>query len=456
MAGYTNEGVHYDVDAMTVTRKGDSVQSWVRETLPRSQRDANGKSYVVSFTERLDDCANRRFALGAIIRRDAKGAVVGNGSAAAGWQEIVPSSIAESLSRTVCAVAFPPKEQAFVTNATEGQWTLLGPSADKKFQLFLRTDRILKTEGVVLAETRSDYAQTEWMAGLPIRHVVTASAIDCAKEQYATLGSDFYVAPGARVKAVRNDGAKLAFQPIAAGSFLHNSLPQICSSAVALQPKAPPASKPDVSIGFGTAWGVTKGYLVTAHHVIDGAGSILIYRDGEKIGAAKVVADDPANDIAVLKMTTSAPVLVVLPLATHSPALGRSVFTLGYPHPVDLGEKVKMTAGQVSSTAGPGDDPRFLQISVPVQAGNSGGPLIESDGSVVGVIDLKLVQFPEHGSRETDQPQMVNYAVKVSYVRPMLEDLPDLGNYELIKVSAKSGDLVAATQRAVFMVVVTP
>ncbi len=113
-----------------------------------------------------------------------------------------------------------------------------------------------------------------------------------------------------------------------------------------------------------------------------------------------------------------------------------------------------MTAGQVSSTAGYQDDARYLQISIPVQQGNSGGPVIGWDGAVVGVVEAKLMKFDGHEAKPA--PEMVNYALKASYVRPMLEDLPDLANYTVIKASGNADQLVADARKAVFMVVVEP
>jgi S1-C subfamily serine protease len=108
----------------------------------------------------------------------------------------------------------------------------------------------------------------------------------------------------------------------------------------------------------------------------------------------------------------------------------------------------------VSSTAGYQDDARYLQISVPIQQGNSGGPVIAWDGSVVGVVEAKLTKFGE--AKEKLAPEMVNYALKAAYLRPMLEDLPDLANYTVVKATGGKDQLIEAARAAVFMVVVIP
>src|SRR3569623_988169 len=108
-----------------------------------------------------------------------------------------------------------------------------------------------------------------------------------------------------------------------------------------------------------------------------------------------------------------------------------------------MAQAVKMTSGQIISISGMQDDTRMLQISVPVQGGNSGGPVLGWDGSVVGVVDSKLQKLDEAGEVV---PQNVNYAAKASYLRPMLDDLPDLGDYEPVKAGASQEQTVAAVR----------
>lgn len=445
----------YETDFSTLDVKEEVVRSWTRETLSRPARDAaNGKRFTVAITRRSDDCQRRKFALGDFIRRDEHGVVVSQGKGGSGWMEVVPGSVSESIWRTVCAATKPPMEDPWLASITDGTWRSLGLSADRKFTLSARMDRIAKLpSGLVLSVVRSDYAKPEWIDGYPVRHIVTASAIDCTNEKTASAGIDLYVASSLRVKAVRLDPKPADFAPVAPGSFLSANLREICASAVTVKD---PDSEDGGNVFTGTAWGVSKGYLITASHVIQDGKKIVVYRGGEPIGDAKVVLNDQANDLAVLKFSRAhAAKLKVLPLAEHGAALGRSVFTLGFPVPGVLGQRIKMTAGQVSSTAGLQDDARFLQISVPIQQGNSGGPIIGWDGVVVGVVSSKLTRFGDDDEEQPIKPENVNYAVKSSYLRPMLDDLPDLGNYEVVKAVAGQEQFVADASAAVFMLVVT-
>jgi len=145
---------------------------------------------------------------------------------------------------------------------------------------------------------------------------------------------------------------------------------------------------------------------------------ILLSKDGTKIPAS-VAMDDAINDLVLLKPESSKHLPPALPLANGPAQVGEQVFTVGYPHPNMMGVEPKLTQGIVNARTGLRNDPRVFQISVPLQAGNSGGPLVNMNGAVVGVVEAKLnaaMVFKWTG----DLPQNVNYAVKVAYVRVLL------------------------------------
>lgn len=185
-------------------------------------------------------------------------------------------------------------------------------------------------------------------------------------------------------------------------------------------PSENPPSSQEEPKGSGSGFVVADGYIVTNWHVVDKATRISIITSlGRTSG--KIVASDQSNDLAVIRCMDRLP----SPLAVRSSRgtkLGTEVFTIGFPDPTLQGFSPKFTRGEISSTAGPADDPRYFQISVPVQPGNSGGALCDPDGNVIGVVAAKLdaqVAFKESGSL----PENVNYAVKSSYVLALLESL---------------------------------
>jgi S1-C subfamily serine protease len=103
--------------------------------------------------------------------------------------------------------------------------------------------------------------------------------------------------------------------------------------------------------------------------------------------------------------------------------LGDSVSTLGFPNPELQGNAPKFTRGEINSLAGLRDDPHRFQISAPIQPGNSGGPLLDRSGNVVG-----LVQSTLNDARQLLAtglvPQNVNYALKSEYLVRFLQSVP--------------------------------
>jgi S1-C subfamily serine protease len=336
-----------------------------------------------------------------------------------------------------------------------GAWRDLGESKDRSYRVWIKTSEIVKLDnGYVVAIVRSDFKEPDIEEGFAVRYAVTAYATDCQAGQTAVMGEDLYVAPKLRVVSRRVDPEDADFVPIPPKSFLGRYWKDICKAArpVSADDDGDDAGDDGAGMVSGTAWGVDKGYLATAAHVVKDAKRIEVYRDGKKIGEAKVAAVDQANDLAILDFTSGRPApLKVLPLSSRPAALGGAVFTLGYPAPELLGQAVKMTSGQVNSTAGMQDDTRMLQISAPVQTGNSGGPVLGWDGAVVGLVDMKLDKLDEEGR---ERPQNVNYAIKAAYLRPLLEELPDLGRYEAVKPGPGQEETVAAAREAVFMLLV--
>jgi S1-C subfamily serine protease len=180
------------------------------------------------------------------------------------------------------------------------------------------------------------------------------------------------------------------------------------------------AADPPVSVG--TAWPVATGYAVTNHHVIDGKRTVrLVSRKGREL-TARVVASDPVHDIAFLKVTDVDALPEALPLSTHRAPLGTSVFTIGFPRIDIMGKSPKLSQGIIASENGLLDDPDTYQISVPIQPGNSGGPLLNMRGEVVGMITAMLGQISDESVEAYPIPN-ISYALKIEVVRNCLENL---------------------------------
>lgn len=173
----------------------------------------------------------------------------------------------------------------------------------------------------------------------------------------------------------------------------------------------------------GTGFAISKDSLiVTAYHVIKDAKSIKVYLANDSFVSARVLYGDPVNDLAVLKIETTTPnFLQIAPL--RSIKTGDRVFTMGFPVSSILGKEAKYTEGVVSSLSGIKGASSLLQITVPVQPGNSGGALVNEIGEVVGIITSSAAILPFIEQSGT-LPQNVNWAVKADYLRPLVE-LPE-------------------------------
>ncbi|MBX3387726.1 MAG: SEL1-like repeat protein [Phycisphaeraceae bacterium] len=188
---------------------------------------------------------------------------------------------------------------------------------------------------------------------------------------------------------------------------------------------------------FGSGFFVTTdGYFVTNHHVVDQATRIRIITP-KGTYSARVVRTDPANDLALLKAEGRFSALHVR--GSTGLRSAERVSTVGFPNPDLQGQAPKYSSGEIAALTGPGDDPRFFQISVPVQPGNSGGPLVDSSGSVVGVIVGKLDAVKT--LRITGQiPENVNYAIKGNLLVNLLESVPNLPDQLIARPTAPPGD----------------
>lgn len=180
----------------------------------------------------------------------------------------------------------------------------------------------------------------------------------------------------------------------------------------AIKMKSEAESKP--TMWSGTGFALAENHIVTNYHVVEEAKNIYIQGingDFNNKYKASVVATDKFNDLAILKVdganiSTSIPYSV----NTTTSEVGEEVFVLGYPLTSTMGDEIKLTTGIISSKSGFQGDMSLYQISAPIQPGNSGGPLFDSKGNIIGIVSAK------HQGAEN-----VGYAIKTSYLKNLIE-----------------------------------
>jgi S1-C subfamily serine protease len=173
----------------------------------------------------------------------------------------------------------------------------------------------------------------------------------------------------------------------------------------------------------GTAWPISSRYVVTNSHVVaEGSKVTLVSAQGQEIPASAVLRDK-TNDIVILEIKEPHVLPPAFPLSQSHARLGTSVFTIGFPRVDFMGRSPKLSIGVISGESGLGDDPESLQTTVPIQPGNSGGPLLNMKGEVVGVVKSML------GIRDTADGnlyvlQTTSCALKIKCVQDLLTQLP--------------------------------
>jgi len=192
------------------------------------------------------------------------------------------------------------------------------------------------------------------------------------------------------------------------------------------------------------------GHVVTAAHVIKGCSYLEVVTPAGT-HAATVLSVDDANDVALLKVDQLFDSHIQVGRSSEV-RLGQSVSTIGFPNIGIQGHSPKVTQGMISGENGIQNDIRMWQISVPIQPGNSGGPLLDEQGRLVGVVvaSLSLRAIQITGS----VPQNVNYAIKGAYLEPLL-------NFHKVPVAQPSNvapasfqDMIAGAQKASVLILV--
>ena len=221
---------------------------------------------------------------------------------------------------------------------------------------------------------------------------------------------------------------------------------------IAVAPTFNTSSYGDVNVWSGTGFALNNGYLVTNWHVAENAQTIYVYGvrgDFTKKYIAEVVAKDKINDLAILKISGNGfPGFGSVPYKIRSTTaeVAEEIWVLGFPWTDFMGDEVKYTDGRISALSGYDGDVSTYQISAPIHHGNSGGPVFDDNGDIIGIACSGIASA---------QTQNVNYAVKASYLKNLAETMhstnvlpvnSQMGNF------AKRQDKVKAVRNFVFYI----
>jgi len=167
-----------------------------------------------------------------------------------------------------------------------------------------------------------------------------------------------------------------------------------------------------------------EGYLFTNHHVVEkGKAFTLKLAGAGPMRRARLVAFDEPFDLAILQIedwkgpSETGHAVPSLAMSASQAAIGRRVFTIGYPVPSLLSITPKYTSGDLSSLTSKWDG--LMQVSCPIQPGNSGGPLVGEDGHVLGVICSSVNVDRFYAGTGGKLPQGLNWAIRVEHLRQL-------------------------------------
>ena len=205
----------------------------------------------------------------------------------------------------------------------------------------------------------------------------------------------------------------------------------------------PPKTAGTIGTGFLIS---NNGWIATNFHVVRDVKNIeVIFPDQNLSQDADIIIKDSKNDLAILQIKdfniseiaeTSIPFSIE---KINSPQIGQEVYTMGFPLSNIMGQTARLSMGVINSEFGINDDPRILQISNPLQPGNSGGPLFNTNGELVGIAfsGLNAKYFYENLGVI---PQNVNFGIKYHYLLNLIDMLPNGG--QIVKRKNRLNNLV--------------
>jgi len=366
---------------------------------------------------------------------------------------------------TIKSVGVETQSKLLPSGLNSINWRFVAKNQDHTYKFWINTDSIQSYQkGVASVLGKFEYQTFQSLpSGNKFITSLKLTYFNCNLHTEDTGGDEFYDNNGKMVESSYVDDSEIDPNIIEKGTIASAAYDITCPIALSNSQisnttpsdttisKDNPSAQATSSLATGTAWQISNTYLVTSNHVIAGANSIAIMVNANDIRTAEVVSNDISNDIAIIKIQGVPLTTPPLTLAPKQSKLGSKVSIIGFPHPDILGPKIQASSGEISGFGGISNDPRYYQISAPVQLGNSGGPLLNQQGEVIGLVSSKLNELNMLKERG-ELPQNINFAIKSSYIQALI-DSTEISLAKSVKKSGKIEDAISQDKNSVFLII---
>jgi len=310
------------------------------------------------------------------------------------------------------------------------RWQEVGEKEATGDKIYIDLDSIKFVEGLRIVSVRTVYPEPRVNDnGILMDSHMQVTALDCSGGRFIGIRTVGYLGPKRAGTSPETPAWRTKLVPVASGDALSLrtfnlacAAPLGAGEAMGGQsgPPSPggapggatigaPAPVAKVSAGSGIFVN-DGGYVLTNAHVVNGCKVIVVKALGAPPTGGTLEAYDPKNDLALVKTASGYGQPAIFRVESRPARLGENIAVIGYPLPGVLSTEPKATFGQVNSVAGMNNDYAVLQISAPVQPGNSGGPVFDEAGQVIGVVVSQA--STALGTAIGIMPQNVNFAIR--------------------------------------------
>jgi len=304
--------------------------------------------------------------------------------------------------------------------AAAESWQLFATA--KTAKVFFDRDSVREDEGYVHYRVRIEFDEPRDSRDRKYRYKTSLSsqAGQCEARKVALTSVAHYGEAGNRLAGSTRtpERWRQALADVGADGLQARLLQHACALAKGESPVPPAARATTATIGAGVVVS-TEGLLLTNHHVTQGCESLTVLDGQQQRATATLVGTDVANDLALLKVERAFPVAASFRRGTPLQA-GESVTVVGFPLASILGFDPNVAFGYVSATGGLRGDATRFQISAPIHKGNSGGPILDQGGQVIGIVTSKLNALAVQ-KRTGDLPQNISFGVRGEVAQTFLE-----------------------------------